>query len=184
MRPLKKTAIALACCFVLAFCSLELVHVFRFGHFVPLGLHADIIIRKADYGIPGISKVYEPRLSNFGVVPKTVMVCRVQEDWDSWSYVTRVANSIEKWDPISKQWQNIFGEKDKSFGCPHPTAKRLWPLQSVSGGDVAVAGYDVFTIGDHARFVVFPGDRNAIPTISFLIDEHQTVTGVPFRVRE
>lgn len=182
MRPAKKTAFVLVCCFVLASCVLELVHVFRFGHFAPLGLHTDVTVRKADYGIPGISKVYAPRLSNFGIAPKTVMVCRVKEDWDSSSYVTEVANSIEKWDPNSKQWENIFGDRDKSFGCPHPTAKRLWPLQSVSGGEVAVAGYDIFAIGDRARFVVFQG--KAIPTAPFLIDEHQTVSGVPFRVRQ
>jgi hypothetical protein len=148
-----------------------------------LGLHADVTVRKADYGIPGISKVYEPRLSNFGITPKTVVVCRVQEDWDSASFVIEVDNSIEKWNPNSKQWENIFRGTDKSFGCPYPTAKRLWPLQSVSGGKVAAAGYDTFKIGDNARFVVFPGDRRAIPTAPFLIDEHQTAEGVPFRVR-
>jgi len=184
MRTAKKTAFVLVCFFVPACCVPELVHVTRFGHFAPLGLHADVIVRKADYGIPGISKVYEPRLSNFGIAPETVMVCRVKEDWDSASYVREVGNSIEKWDPKSKQWESIFGGRDKSFGCRHPTAERLWPLQSLSGGDVAVAGYDIFSIGDHARFVVFPGISKAIPTASFLIDEHQTVEGVPFRVRQ
>lgn len=183
MRTAKKTAFILVCFLVLACCAVELAHVFRFGHFAPLGLHADVTVRKADYGIPGISKVYEPRLSNFGVAAERVMVCRVKEDWDSPSYVTEVDNAIEKWDPKSNQWGNIFGDRDKSFGCPHPAAKRLWPLQSLSGGEVAVAGYDIFSIGDHARFVVFADNRKAIPTAPFSIDEHQTVEGVPFRVR-
>jgi hypothetical protein len=184
MRPIKKAALVLVCFLVLACCVLELMHAFRFGHFAPLGLHADVIVRKADYGIPGISKVYEPRLSNFGIAPKMVMVCRVKEDWDSASFVIEVGNSIEKWNPNSKQWENIFRGTDKSFGCPHPTAKRLWLLQSVSGGEVAAAGYDIFEIGSHARFVVFPGDQKAISTAPFLIDEHQTLEGVPFRVRQ
>jgi len=147
-----------------------------------LGLHADVITRKADYGIPGISKVYEPRLSNFGFASKTVAVCKVLEDWDSFYYVTEVSNSIEKWNPTSKRWVSIFGDSTVPSGCKQ-TTKRLWPLQSVSGGVVAVAGYDVFAIGDQARFVLFPGDHKPIPTGPILIDEHATVAGVPFRVR-
>lgn len=183
MRTAKKAAFILVCFLVLACCAFELVHVFRFGHFAPLGLHADVRVRKVDYGIPGISKVYEPSLSNFGIAPETVMVCRVKEDWDSALYVIEVGNAIEKWDPKSKQWGNIFGHRGESFGCPDPTAKRLWPLQSLSGGEVAAAGYDIFSIGDHARFVVFADNGKAIPTAPFLIDEHTTVAGVPFRVR-
>ena len=111
------------------------------------------------------------------------MVCEVREDWDSMSYVTEIANSIEKWDSNRMQWENIFGDRDKSSACLNPIAKRLWPLQSVSGGEAAVAGYDIFAIGDRARFVVFPGNRKPIPTTPFLIDEHPTEAGVNFRVR-
>lgn len=111
------------------------------------------------------------------------MVCRVQEDWDSPSYVLQVGNAIEKWDPKSKQWEYIFGDRDKSFRCPDPTAKRLRPLQSLRGEEVAVAGYDIFAIGDHARFVLFADDRKGIPTAPFLIDQHTTAEGVPFRAR-
>jgi len=111
------------------------------------------------------------------------MVCEVREDWDSMSCVLEVANSIEKWDPNSKKWEDIFRDVDKSSRCPHATATRLWPLQSVSGGEVAVAGYDIFAISEKARFVVFPGNRKAIATTPILIDEHRTVAGVPFRVR-
>jgi hypothetical protein len=183
MGSIKKAAFVLVCFLVLSCCVLELIHVIRFGHFKPLGLHADVIVKKADYGIPGISKVYEPRLSNFGIAPEMVMVCKTREDWDSPSYVLQVGNSIEKWDPNSKRWKNIFRDTSKSFGCPNPTAKRLWPLQSVSGGKVAAAAYDIFEIGDHARFVVFARDDKAIPTAPFLIDEHKTLEGVPLRVR-
>ena len=46
-----------------------------------------------------------------------------------------------------------------------------------------MAGYYVFAIGDAARFVVFPGNRKAIPTTPVSIDEHPTVAGVNYRVR-
>lgn len=139
MRKTKKVAFVLISSLLLAFAMLEIMHVFRFGHFAPLSLHADVIVRKEDYGIPGISKVYEPRLSNFGLAPETVMVCKVREDWDSMSYVIEVGNSIEKWDSNRMQWEDVFRDRGKSSVCLNPTTKRLWPLQSVSGGEVAVA---------------------------------------------
>ena len=182
MRRIKKTALVLIGLVVLAYSTLEVGHLLRFGHLAPLGLHADVVTRKADYGIPGISKVYEPRLSNFGIAPKTVAVCKVLEDWDSFYYVTEISNSIEKWNPSSKTWESIFGDSTAPSGCNH-TATRLWPLQSVSGGEVAVAGYDVFAIGDQARFVLLPGNHKPIPAGPIVIDEHATVAGAPFRVR-
>ena len=182
MRRIKKTALVLIGLVALAYSTLEVGHLLRFGHLTPLGLHADVVIRKADYGIPGITKVYEPRLSNFGIAPKTVTVCKVLEDWDSFYYVTEISNATEKWNPSSKRWESIFGDSTVPSGCNHMT-KRLWPLQSVSGGEVAVAGYDVFAIGDQARFVLFPGNRKPIPTGPIVIDEHASVSGVPFRVR-
>ena len=122
MRPIKK-AFVLVCLLVLACCVLELMHAFRFGHFAPLGLHADVTVRKADYGIPGISKVYEPRLSNFGITPKTVLVCRVQEDWDSASFVMEVGNSIEKWDPNSKRRSGVRTSPAPPFFSIHVRAE-------------------------------------------------------------
>jgi hypothetical protein len=183
MRIAKIAALVLVSFVVLACSMIEVGHVLRFGHFAPLGLHADVIVRKVDYGIPGISKAYEPRLSNFGIAPETVTVCEVREDWDSASYVMEVNTSIERWDPNSMKWEDIFRDIDKSSWCPHVTTKRLLPLQGISGGEVTAATYDAFAIGDAARFVVFPGNRKPVPTTPVLIDEHSTAPGVSLRVR-
>lgn len=183
MRLVKKAALVLLSFLLLACSTPEIGHVLRFGHFAPLGRHADVIVRKADYGIPGISRVYEPRLSNFGIAPETVIACEVREDWDSMSYVTEVPNSIEKWNSDLKKWADIFKDIDKFSSFIHIKTKKLWPLQSVYGGEVAMAGYDSFAVGDKARFVMFSGDHKAIPTTPILIDEHPTVAGIPFRVR-
>jgi hypothetical protein len=47
---------------------------FRFGHFFPLDLHADAVVSKADYGIPGISRAYNAKVTNFGITPVKVKV--------------------------------------------------------------------------------------------------------------
>src|SRR5580693_4632117 len=139
----------------LTYCLLEGGHFFRFGHFFPFGLHADAIVRNADYGIPGISKVYEARLANFGITPVKVTVCDFIDD--AMTHGTEVDASIEKWSLPAKRWEDIFKDAGQSSWChPFPlgiveaqvTTKKLWPLQSILGGEVAIAAYDVFAIGD------------------------------------
>jgi hypothetical protein len=174
----------------LTYCLHEAGHFFRFGHFFPLGLHADVVVSKADYGIPGISKVYEAKLTNFGITLVKVTVCDFIDD--AMMHGTEVGISIEKWSPLEKRWEDIFKDVGRSSWChPFPlgiveaqvTTKKLWPFQSTSGGQGAIAGYDAFAIGDRARFVIFSGNRLAIPTAAFSIDEQRTVAGVPYRVR-
>ena len=182
MRLKGKLWILLVSILVLVFAIVEATHWVRFGHFAPLGLHADVLVRKADYGIPGISKVYEPRLTNFGVLPVRISVCDFVSDAFS-SHGTLVGSSAEKWDPIGKQWRSLFPVGDDS-GCrptplsmaeAHLASKELWPGQSVSGAEGAYAAFDRLAIGDKVRFVILPGNGRMIPTVAFPIDEHRSV---------
>lgn len=163
-----------------AFAIVEASHRVRFGHFAPLGLHADVLVRKTDYGIPGISKVYEARLTNFGIAPVKITVCDFISD-DS-SHGTVVGSRVEKWDPVAKQWQSVFTTAAVSSCHPYPlgmmetnvVSKELWPGQSVSAGEGAYAAFDAIAIGDKVRFVILPGNGRTFPTAAFSIDEHRT----------
>jgi hypothetical protein len=166
---------------VLAFSLLEVMHLARFGHFLPVGLHADALVRKADFGIPGISKVYRAKLTNFGIVPVKITVCDYIDD--AMRHRTEVGWGVERWDTVTQKWRNIFENGDNSAWCQpsplsivegHIVAKRLWLAQSVEGGAGAIAAYDDFAMGDHARFLVFQGNGRVFRTASFSIDEHQT----------
>ncbi|HKW60942.1 MAG TPA: hypothetical protein VJN89_00230 [Candidatus Acidoferrum sp.] len=190
MGPLRKIGTLIVSILVSAFFLLELVHLIRFGHFLPPGLHADVLVRKADYGIPGISKTYQATLTNFGITPVRITVCDFIDD--AMAHGIEVSYTLEKWDPLAKRWVDLFSDADKSSWCqPYPTgivdghviSKKLWPGQSISGSEGAIAAYDVFAIGDKARFVVFARNGLAFRTASFSIDEHQTHPGVPYRVR-
>ena len=190
MHIAKIAALVLVSFVVLTCIMIEVGHVLRFRHFAPFGLHADVVVRKADYGIPGISKVYEAKLTNVSIIPVKITVCDFVDD--AMERGTTIRTSIERWDPITKKWQNIFKDLDESSWCqPYPlgiveatvTTKKLLLLQSISGGEGAVAAYDIFAVGDRARFVVFPSNGLAISTAAISIDEHQTVPNVPYRVR-
>lgn len=74
----------------------EAGHLVRFGHLAPFGLHADVLTVKADYGIQGITKVYEAKLINYGFVPTTITACDFVDD--AGTRGTIVGYRIEKWD--------------------------------------------------------------------------------------
>lgn len=185
MRLEGKLGILLVSILGLAFAFGEIRHWRAFGHVAPLGLHADVVVRKADYGIPGISKTYEARLTNFGIAPVKITVCDFIGD--DMSHGRLIASRLEKWDPAAKQWRSVFMTGD-TFSC-HPSplgmmeanvvSKELWPGQSVSAGEGAYAVFDGIAIGDKVRFVMLPGNGRAISTGAFSIDEHRTRINEP-----
>jgi len=49
-----------------AFTSQELRHFYRFGHFVPLGLHAEVVVTTSNelFGVDGTGKICQASLTN------------------------------------------------------------------------------------------------------------------------
>jgi hypothetical protein len=189
MTLLFRIAVFMVCLTVVGISFLELSHLIRYGHFISFGMHADVLIRKADYGIPGITKVYEGELTNYGIAPVKVTACDFIDD--TLSHGTQVGCTIQKWDIPASRWINIFKNDDSAFCHPYPLGmvethiitKRLWFGQSISAGEEATAARDVFAIGDKARFVVFAGNGLAFPTAAFSIDEHHVGPDVPYSIR-
>jgi hypothetical protein len=193
MKKLLQLAIATTGLLLVGISLHELNHFIRYGHLAPLGLHSDVVVWKADIGIPGISKTYEARLTNYGIAPVKVTVCDFLSDASERG--TMVAFLIERWNPLSKVWEEVVAFDSPSYCGPAPLSiatahlisKQLWPGQSISTGEEATAGRDAFSIGDRARFVVFDGyggsKRSAFPTAAFAIDEHPTYNGVALRLR-
>jgi hypothetical protein len=161
-------------------------------HRYPRDLRAEVHVEKADLGIPGITKVYDASVTNYGRVPVRVIRCDFIDD--TMSHGVEVAYAIQRWDEKAKQWQQILGASRKSFCHPYPLGviranlrtAWLWPGHSLSIGEEATAARDDLKIGDRVRFVIFtaePGDySSSIATEEFTIDEHST-SDVDFRVR-
>ncbi len=189
MRVLKRIGLLTAALLLLSISLLQLGHLIRFGHFFPFGLHADVTVRKVDYGIEGITKAYEAKLTNYGIMPAKITACDFVDD--AMERGTIVCSGLQKWNPSAKKWEDAFKTSKFSFCHPYPlgmiethlVTKQLWFFQSISAGEEATAARDIFVIGDKARFLVFAVDDHALSTAAFSIDEHPIASGVPYRVR-
>lgn len=168
-------------------------HTSAFGHAPSLGLHADIIQTQVSIGIPGISKMYQAILSNYGLLPETVLVCEYVTD--AFEKGIDVAYKIERWNAKSGAWETLINTNGPDFCKPYPTGivkgritgRWLWPGQSLSTATEATAARVGLAKGDSVRFAMFlrSGEANsdALPTSAFQIDESPIDGTVPYRVR-
>jgi hypothetical protein len=184
MSRIQKAGLTLfALFFVLLFLH-ELWHFNRYGHFVPFGLHADVSIATSDdvLGVEGIAKIYRARLTNYGILPSTIVVCayRVAGAPD-----TEVNYVVERWDRQSREWRlvpewdfygyRLFCRPVFEVSEEHLVRWRLWPGQSIRVGEGIPAQMGGFHVGDDGRFTIFldaDGNKtNAISTAIFRADQ-------------
>jgi hypothetical protein len=184
MGRVQKTGLLLLMCFATVVLLHELIHLDRYGHLVRFGLHADLVVSKGDIGLEGITKLYEARLTNYGLLPAKVTAC----DFTTYAsaHGTKVAYTVEQWDSRQNKWMPVeYGEPPfcRRYPLGNISEARLfsallWPGQSIATGKEATAARGGFQIGDHARFSVFTGKagdwRSAFPTPAFRIDELPT----------
>lgn len=179
--------------FSLAFVTLAgCVTSFVLFHRSPLDLRTKLVVQKADLGIPGITKVYDAKIINYGHIPVRITRCDFIDDTGTRGM--DVAYAIQRWDDEANEWQQILGASRKTFCHPYPLGvihanlrtALLWPGQSLSIGEEATAARNDLSIGDRVRFVIFtgePGDySSSVATEAFAIDEHST-SDVDLRVR-
>lgn len=168
-------------------------HFSTHGHAAGRGLHADVLTRNASIGIPGINKMYEAELTNFGMLPALTRQCDYLSD--AMARGTMVAYSVERWDHRSGAWQSVVDMNNAEFCAPAPlsiveaslTARWLWPGQSVRTEEEATAAREPLRAGDTVRFRVYvrTGDSKSesVATNGFVIDESRTEDTGPLRLR-
>ena len=163
----------------------ELRHFYRFGHFVPLGLHAEVVVTTSNdlLGVEGTGKIYQASLTNYGVLPAGLTVCDCL-DWAS-RHETMVNYIVERRTPHLSNWilvpewddygSRLFCRPSFEVTETHLVRKRLWPGQTYRVGWGVPALWGGFHIGDEGRFTVFLNadhDKNhAISTTIFLVDQ-------------
>jgi hypothetical protein len=166
-----------------AFTIHELNHFYRYGHLVPLRLHADVeITRESDLlGIPGVANGYHARLTNYSVLPIMMTVC---DYWNSGARATMIAYIVERWDPQLRIWEfvpewdgygsRLFCRPSFEMSEEHLVRRQFWPGQSIPVGWVLPAERAGFHPGDGGRFTIFlDATRNTnrvISTAAFRID--------------
>ena len=164
----------------------EFRHRLRFGHFVPLTLHADYSIAKADIGIPGISKLYDAHVTNFGIFPRRIERCEFVTD--ALAPGLSVGYRLQQWEMASRRWQTVL-DAASGYCRPYPlgmikarlTSKLLWPGQTLSTGEEATGARGNLK-GQRMRVAVVANGRE-LPTSSFVIDEQMEGSDANYRVR-
>jgi hypothetical protein len=182
----KALAVLVAVAVVGSIAAVEFRHRLTFGHFVLLGLHADVSTYKTDIGIPGISKSYDAHITNFGIVPRRVERCEFTTDASA--HDVSIGYRLQQWDKSAGRWETVL-DANAGYCQPYPlgiaqaslTTKLLWPGQTLSTGDEATAARGNLK-GETMRFVVVANGRD-YPTASFIIDEQIEGADVGYRVR-
>jgi len=196
MRRIPKAAGIVVAVSLLGFLLHESIHVDVYGHLAPLGLHADVFTTTSDdiLGVDGIAKIYNARVTNYGILPVTIVVCEYQV---SGVPLTTINYVVERWDRQSRGWVlvpewDLYG--GRWFCRPafevtgeHLAQRRLWPGQSMRIGEGIPGQMGGFRIGDTGRFTVFlraNGDRNkSLSTHPFRLDQqpksYQPPSAVP-----
>jgi hypothetical protein len=184
MTRVQKVGLPFAALFFVGLAVPELRHFHRYGHFVPFGLYADVSINTSDdvIGVDGVAKIYDARLTNYGIFPITIVVCDyritgvpatalnyIVERWDLQSRELRL---VPEWDSYGNRLfcRPVFEVEDE-----HLARRRLWPFQSIQVGGGIPGQMGGFHIGDSGRFTIFlsaDGNKNhAISTSIFRVDQ-------------
>jgi hypothetical protein len=185
----KRFSVALlstAAVLVIVIGSMEFHHRLTFGHFVPLTLHADYRVAKGDIGIPGITKLYAARITNFSIFPRRIERCEFVTD--AFASGVGVGYRLQQWDAESGRWHTVL-DAASDYCRPYPlgiinarlTAKLLWPGQSLSTGEEATGARDDLK-GRTIRFAVVANGRE-FTTASFVIDEQVQRPDVNYRAK-
>ena len=176
--------------------GIEYLHHKEFGHFVTYGIHVDALNRDADIGIPGQTKMYWPRLSNYTLWPVKLAACDYVTD--ALAHGTQYPYAVQRWNASSSNWDTIVEINGENYCDAYPlgliktdlVSKRLWPGMSVDVMDGEATGArDSFQKNDKARFVIFTTSskqyawKTAIPSAAFVIQDQVMRRDGPNRVR-
>ena len=184
MSRVQKAGLTLVALLFIGLFLHELRHFYRYGHFVPFGLHADVSITTSDdvLGVEGIAKIYDARLTNYSIVPNTIVVCDYRI---AGAPATAVNYVVERWDRQSREWRlvpewdfygyRLFCRPVFETSEEHLARRRLWPGQSIRIGGGVPAQMGGFDVGDDGRFTTFldaDGNKsNSISTAIFRVDQ-------------
>ena len=195
-RAPKRIALAILIAVGVSIAYFEFGHKYDYGHFVPYGLHMDVISRNGSIGIPGQEKMYEAHLSNFTLWPISLQACDYIDD--AFGRGTKFPYAVQRWDANANGWHTVSETTEDYFCRPYPLgiveakliSRRLWPgmeVQVVEGEATGII--EPFRRGDLARFVVVRNLekdmdlRKATASAAFVIQDEVVRDDTQYRIR-
>jgi hypothetical protein len=134
--------------------GLEAWHFALFHHPFFYGLHADLIQREADFGIPGVKTVYVVRIFDYTLLPQDFEGVQLPGGYigSAVSYRDR----IEKWNEEVRRWDAVRETDALDWKAFPRTTTKIWPGRSIyAAGWQAVGAIDGIKKGDTVRLVIF-----------------------------
>lgn len=165
--------VALIGAVTVGFIALEVRHHMKYGHFFPLGLHADVTDFRGDLGA-GPSIFFDAHITNFCLFPREIERCEFVSDANA--HEVSVAYRVERLDEATHSWKTVLDDAQE-FCRPYPLAiaqaklvkKWLWTGQTLSTGARAMGKSDILD-GNTMRFVI-EANGHQFPTGEFAIVE-------------
>ena len=184
MNGFKIAAFATVAVMALGFTMNEMIHIHRYGHLVPFGLHGDVTVTQSDdiLGVKGTANIYHARFTNYGPFPVSLTVCDYLNEVGTHDAMANYI--VERWDGNSRSWRYVreMDEYGSRYFCrpsfevtaTHRIKKRIWPGQSVELGECIPAFEGGFLAGDAGRFTLFlaadGNGRKSMSTRKFRVD--------------
>jgi hypothetical protein len=195
MNRFRIAAFTTAAVMALGWITSEVIHVSRYGHLVPFGLHGDVTVTQSDdiLAVKGTANIYRAHFTNYGPFPVSLTVC----DYLNYAgmHDTMANYIVERWDGNSKSWKyvremdeygsRIFCLPSFEVTATHLVTKRIWPGQSVKLGEFIPAFAGGLQAEDAGRFTLFlAADGNGHKSIStgkFCVDRGASGGAAPVR---
>ncbi len=172
-KPISFICLALIVAVAIGLIVLEIRHHWKYGHFVPLGMHADVTDFRGDLG-DGPTIFFYAQLTNFGLFPQEIERCEFVSD--AGDHEVRVGYRLEQRDIASHDWKTLF-DGARNFCHPYHLGikesklakKALWTGQTLSTG-VEASSARAMPKGQTMRFVIETNGRE-FPTGRFSVVE-------------
>ena len=186
-------ALIVATCILTSY--LEIQHRYNYGHYFSYGLHLDVTSRRSSIGIPGQVNMYEAKLFNFTIIPKSIIGCSYTSD--TMQSGMAFPYGVQRWNELTKSWDNvIYADTDVfchpvplSMGDTNRVSYTLWPTFSVEAVEPEATGArEPFAHGDFARFFVVTrfeegGSVQTVSSEQFQIEDNVSHDDVQYRVK-
>jgi hypothetical protein len=115
-KTISSIFVALIVAVAIGLIVLEIRHHWKYGHFVPLGMHSDVTDFKGDIG-DGPTTIFDAHLTNFGLFPQEIERCEFVSD--AGGHEVSVAYRLEQLEIATHDWKTLFNGA-KNFCHPHP----------------------------------------------------------------